>query len=162
MFKCVYQLTTADFNNCNVITKSQKGFLSLKFKTTNLLECLNDWMLMLDTKSKIYTMYIDLEKAFDSLTHEKLLIMLSRVGIWENLLTWFSNFMTGRFFNVKVGNVRSEYTCTTVDSGVPQVTMLGPLLFILFINNVAAGLSNSKTQVYVDDSKHYICGDSTD
>ena len=97
---------------------------------------------MLDKKWKIYIMYIDLEKAFDSLTQEKFLFMLSKVGIGGNLLTWFSNFFTGRFFNVKVGNVRSEYT--TVDSGVPQGTILGPLLFILFINNVAAGLSNSQ------------------
>ena len=98
-------------------------------------------------------MYIDLEKAFGSLTLEKLLFMLSKVGTGGNVLTWFSNFLTGRFFNAEVGNVRSEYT--TVDSGVPKGTILGPLLFILFINNVVAGLSNSQIHLYTDISKVY-------
>ena len=69
--------------------------------------------------------------------------MLSQSGI--NLLTWFSDFLTGRLFNVKLDNVRSEYT--TVDSGVSQGTIFGPLMLISFINNVAAGLSNLQIQV---------------
>ena len=66
-------------NNGNIITKSQQhGFLSGKSTTTNVLEYLNDWTLMLDEKTAIIdVMYIYLEKAFDSLTHEKLLFMLS-------------------------------------------------------------------------------------
>ena len=68
--------------------------------------------------------------------------MLVNVGVGGNLLTRFLNFLTGRFFSVKVGNVRSEYT--TVDSGVPKGTILGPLSFILFINNMAARLSKSQ------------------
>ena len=77
----------ARLNDCNVITKSQHGFLSRKSTTTNLLECLNDWTLMLDKKSKLDIMYNDFEKAFDSLTQEKLLFMLSKVTIGGNLLT---------------------------------------------------------------------------
>ena len=84
--------------------------------------------------------------------------MLSTVGIGGNLLIWFSNFLTGRFFNVKVGNVRSDYA--TVKSGVSQGTILEPLLFILFINNVSARLSNSQIQLYADDSKLYSRADS--
>ena len=62
---------------------------------------------MLDRNRKFYIMYIDLEKTFDSLTQEKLLFILSKVGIGRNLLTRFSNFLTGRCFNVKMGKVRT-------------------------------------------------------
>ena len=78
---------------------------------------------MLDKKSKIDIMYIDRDKAKSSLTREKLQFVLSNVEIGGNLLMRFSNFLIGCFFNVKVGNVRSEYT--TVDSGVPQGTIFG-------------------------------------
>ena len=98
----------AHLNDCNVITESQHGFNSRKSTTTNLMECLNDWTLILDKKSKIDIMYIDLGKAFDSLTHEKLLFMLSKIGFRGNILTWFSNLLPGRFINDKVGNNRSE------------------------------------------------------
>ena len=99
---------------------------SRKSTTTNLFECLNDCTLMLDKNSKIYILYIDLEKACVSLTHEKLPFVLSKVGIGGNLLRWFSNFLTGRFFTVKISNVRFEFT--TVNSGVPEGNILGPLL----------------------------------
>ena len=89
-------------------------------------------------------MYIDLEKAFDSLTHEKLLFMFSKVGIGWILLTWFSNLLTERLFNAKVGNFRYAYT--TVNSGVPQGTILTPSLLIFFINNVSAGFYNAQIQ----------------
>ena len=59
---------------------------------------------MLVDKPKFYFMYIDFEKAFDSLTQEKLLVMISKVGFGRNILTWFSNFSIGSFFVVKVRN----------------------------------------------------------
>ena len=68
---------------------------------------------MLDEKYKIDITYIDFEKTFDSLTHEKLLFKLSKVGIGGNLPMWFSNFLTRRFLIVNVGNVRPAYTTVT-------------------------------------------------
>ena len=72
---------------------------------------------MLDEKSKIDRMYIGLEKAFDSLTHENLLFMLYTFGIGGNLMGFY-NFLTGRFFNVKVSSVISVYT--TVSYSIEQ------------------------------------------
>ena len=141
----------------NIISKSQHGFLSRKSTTTNLLECLDDWTLELDKHHKLDVMYIDLEKAFDSLSHEKLLYKLSKIGIGGNLHNWFSSFLIGRCFWVKVDGSRSA--SSTVVSGIPQGTILGPLLFILFINNVSEVLVHSKIQLYADDSKLY--GDAT-
>ena len=141
----------------NVISDHQHGFLSRKSTTTNLFECLNDWTLALHEKRKLDVLYIDLEKTFDSLSHEKLLYKLSKVGIGGNLYNWFSNFLTGRHFCVNVDGSKSA--TSTVDSGIPQGTILGPLLFILFINNVSDVLTSSKIKLYADDSKLY--GDTT-
>ena len=110
-------------------------------------------------KIEIDKMYIDLEKASDSLTHENLenlLFMLAWGG--GGNLSCSSNFLTGRFTNVKVGNARSEYA--TLGSGVPQGSIHGPLLLILFNTNVFAGLSNLQNQLYADDSKLYNRADS--
>ena len=122
------------------------------------LEYSNDWTLMLDIKLEIYIMYKDLEKTLESLTHENLLFMLAKAGIRGNLLTWLSNFLAGCFFKVKLGKIRSAWA--RVDNGVPQGFFLGPILFILFINNVSAGLNKSQIQLYADDSKLYRRADS--
>ena len=155
--KIIHTKLLKHLTDFDVITKSQHGFLSRKSTTTNLLECLNDWTLALDEKHKLDIIYIDLEKAFDSVSHEKLLYKLSKVGIGGTLYRWFSSFLTGRRFCVKVDGFRSSIA--NVDSGIPQGTILGPLLFILFINNVSEVLHNSQIQLYADDSKLY--GDAT-
>ena len=126
-------------------------FFSRISTTTNFSRCLDEWTLMLDEKSKIYIMCTDLEEAFHSLTNQELWFILSKIGFGENLLTRFSNSLTGRFYNVKVSNVRSEYI--TVNSGVPRGTILRPLLFVLFINNVSAGLRNSEIQLFTYNAK---------
>ena len=108
---------------------------------------------MLDDGSKIDIIYLDLAKAFDSVSHVKLLYKLSRIGMGGNLHKWFASFLTGRSFNVKVSEMRSAHA--PVGSGNPQGTILGPLLFILFINNVSYVISNSQIQLYADDSKMY-------
>jgi len=137
----------------NIISDCQHGFLAGRSTTTNLLKCLNDWTSMLDDGSKIDIIYLDLAKAFDSVSHVKLLYKLSRIGIGGNLHKWFASFLTGRSFNVKVSEMRSAHA--PVGSGIPQGTILGPLLFILFINNVSYVISNSQIQLYADDSKMY-------
>ena len=79
---------------------------------------------MLDDKSEIEIIYIDLQKAVDSLTNKKLLFMLSKIRIGGNIFTWFSTILIERFFNVKKGNVRSKYT--TINSGDLKEHFLGP------------------------------------
>ena len=76
--------------------------------------------------------------------------MLHKFEFGAKLYMLFANFSTGCFLNVKVGNVKSEYT--TVNSSEPQKTILGPLLIILSINIVSTGLSDLPIQLYADDT----------
>ena len=151
--KIIHVKLLPHLNQFEIISNCQHGFLAGRSTTTNLLKCFNDWTSMLEDSSKVDVLYIDLAKAFDSVSHDKLLYKLTKIGIGGNLHKWFTNFLTGRSFNVKVDEVRSRHA--PVGSGIPQGTILGPLLFILFINNVSHEILNSQIQLYADDSKMY-------
>ena len=114
---------------------------------------LDDWTQNLDKHCKLDVMYIDLEKAFDSLSHEKLFYELSNFGIRENLHEWICKLPYRANFCVEVDESRSA--TSTLISGIPQVTIFGPLLFFILINNLSDGLLISKIQFYVDVSKLY-------
>ena len=108
--KILYTTLVAHLHQFKVITESHHGFLSRKSTTTNFLDCLNDWTL----SSMKIDMFTDLEKAFDLLTYEKLLFMLSKLGIRVKIPTCFSNFLTGCFFYAKVGTVTFEYRKSSI------------------------------------------------
>ena len=138
----------------NLITKHQHGFLKKHSTTTNLLESLNDWTLSLSNRKSVLIAYVDFQKAFDSVSHPKLLHKLSGYGIHGNLLSWIGAFLTGRLQQVKVGTKLSG-PCP-VTSGVPQGSVVGSLLFNLFINDITDHLDPTVTsKMFADDIKMY-------
>ena len=116
------------------ISKYQHDFLSGKSTTSNLLESLNEWTLAIDNKCGVNIAYIDYAKAFDSVSHSKLCHKVASYGICGNLLEWIRNFLNNRQQCTRVGNAFSSVKQLT--SGVVQGSCLGPLLFLLFINDV--------------------------
>ena len=92
---------------------------------------------------------LDLAKAFDSVPHERLLIKLRSLGLEGNLLNWLRHFLTCRKQRVVVRGTCSEWA--PVVSGTPQGTILGPILFASYINDIADCVS-SNIKLYADDT----------
>ena len=121
-----------------------------------MLESLNDWTLYLQDKHGVVIAYVDFSKAFDVVSHNKLFVRLESYGIGGTLLTWLRNFFTGRTHCTKVGGPLSDLV--TLLSGVIQGSVLGRLMFLIFINELAEILFTFGVVVkmFADDVKLYL------
>ena len=136
----------------NVINHYQHGFVSKKSCFTNLLETFEDWTLAIDEGFGIDVIYLDYSKAFDSVPHFRLIEKLRGYGLSGILLSWLADFLWRRYQRVVLNGVNSEWS--EVTSGVPQGSVLGPLLFVLYINDIAE-IIKCQLGIFADDTKIY-------
>ena len=137
----------------HLLDSRQHGFLEHKSCTTNMVNFCDSLSLSLNENIVNHVIYFDFAKAFDSVNHDILLQKLKTFfKIDGTLLKFLVNYLKDRHQRVVVGNEMSS--TLTVNSGVPQGSILGPLLFVLFINDIPSGLSNNTDIVlYADDTK---------
>jgi Reverse transcriptase (RNA-dependent DNA polymerase) len=138
----------------SLISKHQHGFLIKHSTTTNLLESTQDWIVSFTSCSNVDVAYIDFSRAFDSIVFNKLLAKLEHYGITGKLLHFISAFIHDREQCVVLNNCFSSVT--SVLSGVPQGSVLGPILFLIFINDVSSTcIGQAKLKLFADDVKLY-------
>jgi len=138
----------------NLISPQQHGFLSKRSTLTNLLETMDDWTISINNKQLQTAIYIDFSKAFDTVSHPKLLLKLNSYGIRGDLMSLIEDFLTDRSQRTRVGSRLSS--STTLTSGIVQGSCLGPLLFVIYINDVTRIFGDKTTaKLYADDLKLY-------
>lgn len=137
----------------NILSDHQFGFRAGRSTMDQLLIVYDEISKWMDEGSIVDLVLFDFSKAFDTVSHSILLAKLSSLGIDTQLLYWIGDFLVGRSMSVSVkGSISSP---RLVRSGVPQGSVLGPILFLIYINHIASGLS-CQYKVFADDLKIYM------
>ena len=143
----------------SLLSPWQSGFRPGHSTTTTLLHITSEWYSALDQGHIVGAVFLDIAKAFDTVNHRLLLSRLADLGFDRAACQWFSSYL------------RHRHQCTAIDSnysdealvasGVPQGSVLGPLLFSLFVNSLPAQLEGMSTVMFADDTTLYVVGRST-
>lgn len=134
------------------LCKWQYGFLPGRSTVSQLIQVVHEYATALEKKQQVDVIYLDFAKAFDKVSHNKLLYKLESFGIKGNLLSWFQAYLLGRQHRVVINGKASDYLPIT--SGVPQGSVLGPLLFLIYINDMPKCISRETSlPLFADDSK---------
>ena len=134
----------------NLLKDTQPGFLKGRSCLTNLLEYTEIISKWVDDGSPVDVIYLDFQKAFDKVPHQRLLIKLKSHGMGVNIITWIQNWLTDRRQRVSVEGETSAWTAVHI--GVPQGSVLGPLLFLVYINDLEDGVASNILK-FADDTK---------
>lgn len=146
------------------IAQWQHGFLPGRSTVSQLAQVVHQFAKALEMRQQVDVIYLDFSKAFDQVPHEKLLFKLECLGIKGPLLAWFRSYLSGRRHRVVTDNEASDFLPVT--SGVPQGSILGPLLFLVYINDMPGVISgDTSLPLFADDSKCFrliLCQDDGD
>ena len=130
----------------------QHGFQNMCSCVTQLLECLNSWTSNFDEGIETDVIYLDFAKAFDTVPHQRLILKLRRAGIRGKVVSWVESFLRNRRQRVVLRNGHSNWR--EVISGVPQESILGPILFLIYVNDIPDSLM-ATAKMFADDTKVY-------
>ena len=153
-------ITSFLFRN-NKISEAQHGFLRRRSTVTQLLLSLNLVTEALDRSEYCDIFYLDIVKAFNSVSHTKLFLIFESFGIRGKLFAWLTEYLNGRTQRVVINGKFSKFEQVT--SGVGEGTCLGPLFFIMYINNIAAHIKETQKEskstlfLFADDCKLIFC-----
>lgn len=134
-----------------ILSDRQFGFLAGRSTTLQLLHVMDKWVNIVENGGMIDSIYCDFRKAFDTVPHKRLIIALKKIGVKDPILSWMIDYLNCRTQRVQVNGYMSE--TFKVTSGVPQGSVLGPLLFVIYINTLVKRAENSELYLYADDLK---------
>ena len=139
------------------LSDQQHGFVYGRSCTTQLLKVVDKWTEILDQGGAVDTVYLDFAKAFDTVPHQRLMVKLKGYGVEGQVLEWIGQFLIGRRQRVRLAGSYSGWSDVLI--GVPQGLVLGPVLFVCYINDLPDKIS-SFIFMYADDTKIFSRADS--
>ena len=148
--KCVFNQLYAYFERQKLLYGSQYGYRKKHSTELACLELVDKVMHDLDRGETPICFFLDLSKAFDTLDHKILLHKLQYYGIQGISLAWFKSYLSNRVQFVEIDGIKSENK--TIDTGVPQGSILGPLLFIIYMNDINSVTNKFESILYADDT----------
>ena len=155
IFKYMYNF----LKDNNIITVKQSGFKPGDSTVCQLSQLYHMFSKALDEKKDIRIVFCDISKAFDRVWHDGILYKLNKIGISGKILSWFENYLSDRQQRVVINGENSNYG--RIHAGVPQGSILGPLLFLVYINDLV-DVVNSEIRLFADDTTVFVTVDNPD
>jgi hypothetical protein len=153
MERCVHNQVFNFFIRNNLLSKYQSAFMPGSSTIRQMLELYHQIQTAMDNSRDMRFIFLDISKAFDKVWHKGIIAKLHRSGIRGKLLNWFKGYLSGR--KQKVVHEGSASTQESIEAGVPQGSILGPLLFLIYINDLVDDL-NCNVRMYADDTTLYL------
>ena len=155
--KLVHKYVFNFFRDNDIITSLQSGFVPGDSTVNQLIDIYNTFCKALDEGKEVRAIFCDVSKAFDRVWHKGLLYKLKRAGITGSLLSWFTTYLNNRSQRVVLPGACSSWK--SIKAGVPQGSILGPLLFLVYINDIVEDI-HCKIRLFADDTSLYIIVDN--
>lgn len=148
--KIVFKYLYNHFRDNYILSEVQSGFLPGRSTVTQLLEINHKFCEAINRGKEVRVIFLDISKAFDKVWINGLLHKLYKAGLSDSLLKWFHSYLNNRVQRVVINGQKSCWG--EVEAGVPQGSVLGPLLFLLYINDVTDAINHCNIRMFADDT----------